>query len=154
MSYIVKEKSVPESHFIGIRQKISMDRISQVMEQAFGELFGYLGKMGGRPAGSPFTLYHDPDFDPKNMDVEICVPVERPLSGNERIRSRTLGKGSEAFALHVGPYEEIGKAYEAVSEWVRSQGRKIAGPPRERYLKGPKETDPAELETEVAFPIE
>jgi effector-binding domain-containing protein len=50
-----------------------------------------------------------------------------------------------AYALHVGPYAEIARAYQALTLWMQEHGHESAGAPRESYLVGPGHVpDPAE----------
>ncbi len=59
-----------------------------------------------------------------------------------------------ARTLHVGPYEALGGAYDAVTDWIRGRGFELAGPMRERYLNGPGDNvTPAEYRTEVEIPV-
>ena len=56
--------------------------------------------------------------------------------------------------MHVGPYPDVGGAYQALMGWIQAHGHETAGPPREIYLNGPDEvSDPAQLRTEVLWPI-
>jgi effector-binding domain-containing protein len=60
--------------------------------------------------------------------------------------------GRFACAVHTGPYEEVGAAFEAVAAWVEEHGHQLAGPARQTYLTM-TETDLTRARTEVAFPI-
>jgi effector-binding domain-containing protein len=54
----------------------------------------------------------------------------------------------------VGPYEDLGGAYRALTEWIDRNGLEVAGPVQERYLNGPGDlVSPAEYRTEVEIPI-
>ena len=59
-----------------------------------------------------------------------------------------------ARTLHVGPYEDLGAAYRALTEWIDRNGLEAAGPVQERYLNGPGDgATPAEYRTEVEIPV-
>ncbi len=55
---------------------------------------------------------------------------------------------------HRGPYDEIAPAYHTITGWVQDHGHQITGAPREIYLNDPQIVIPADLLTEVQFPIE
>jgi len=155
MSYEVQIKQVEPQNIISIRERTSLAELGEVFGRVWGELFGYAGQVGAQPMGPPFCIYHGPDFDEEAMDVQICVPVTRPLSGNDRVDGGTVDGGAMASTLHVGPYGEVGPAYHAVASWMQEHGHEAAGPPREIYLVGPTQTqDPAGYQTEIAWPIE
>ena len=55
---------------------------------------------------------------------------------------------------NVGPYEGLGVAYEAITEWISAHDAEVVGPVRERYLNGPGEVAaPADYRTELEMPI-
>lgn len=56
------------------------------------------------------------------------------------------------MTLHVGPYETLAPAYEAVQAWMAANRRVAAGPPMEFYLSPPDVTAD-EIKTEVVFPL-
>ena len=39
--------------------------------------------------------------------------------------------------LQHGPYEDLGAAYRALTDWINRNGLEAAGPVQERYLNGP-----------------
>lgn len=152
--YSVQITQSRETPIVSIREHVSIPKIGEAFGRAYGELFGYLGQLGVRPAGPPFLMYHDQEFKEEDADVEFCVPVERRLSGKGRIDGRVLPAGDVAVTLHAGAYQQIGGAYKALVEWIQQNGREPAGPPRETYLVGPQQAqDPADYRTEISWPV-
>ena len=153
MDYSVDVREVAAQPFAGIRGHTSLTGMPGFVGGAYGEIFGTLGRQGVRPAGPPFILYHDPEFKEEDIDVEVAVPVSEPVEASGRIVGGTLPAGSIACTLHLGPYEGIGGAYRAVTAWIEEHGREFAGPPREVYLVGVGQAEPAAYRTEIQFPI-
>ncbi len=154
MTYDVAIRETAPQPVISIRGHTPMAGIASFIGQAYAEEFALLGQLGVRPAGPPFAVYHDQEMREEDVDMEAAVPVAAPVEGSGRIVGWILPGGPVASTLHVGPYEEIGRAYSALAEWLQANGREMAGPPRESYLVGPTEArDPAELRTEVIWPI-
>lgn len=154
MNYEVTLREVTDQPMISVRGHTPLAGISAFLGQAFGEEFGLLARLGVRPAGPPFSIYHDPDFREDDVDVEVGVPVAEPVAGQGRVSPGTLPAGMVACTLHAGPYEEIGGAYRALAAWMQERGHESAGAPREVYLVGMGEaTVPADLRTEVLWPI-
>lgn len=137
---VVSIKDVPAMAVVGLRKRIPMAQIGPL----FGEV---MGKLRSRPAGPPMTLYHDPEYDPNAVDVEVLVPV---AGSGEQV----LPAARVACATHVGPYDNFGKTYEALFAWVTEKGYQCTGPCREIYLVGPESgRSPAEYVTEAQIPI-
>lgn len=155
MDYQVKVKQMEPQHVLSVRTNTTLARMQETFGAAFGQLFGYLGRLGVKPAGPPFAVYHDPEFREDDIDVEICVPVERRVTGDASMRGWQSPAGTAACTIHAGSYDEVHNAYAALTPWIQAQGHAIAGPPREVYLVGPGEADdPAEYRTEILFPLE
>jgi effector-binding domain-containing protein len=104
------------------------------------------------------TIYHDAveQSEPDRWDMELAVPVPRPLAGQDRLRGRELGQVKVACTLHEGPYGQssVGETYRGLMAWIQSQNLSIAGPPREIYLVGPGHNlSPESYRTEIQWPV-
>ena len=153
MEYEVRTKRVVAQPIASIRTRTSIAELPAVMARSYGEIFGYLGELGVRPAGAPFSIYHDPEFKEEDVDVEIGVPVAERVPPRGRISGGELPEGTVAYTLHVGSYDEIGAAYRALAAWIQSHGHEFAGPPREVSLTDPAQTREADYRTELNWPI-
>lgn len=122
----------------------------------WGELSAYLAEQGSKWMGPPVTVYHDTEYRESDVDVEVCAPVEPPVSGNERVIVKQL-PGVEAMAcvVHHGSYSKgFHEAYGSLMSWIESNGYRIVGPNREIYLKGGDDPDDTSYVTEIQFPVE
>lgn len=136
---------------LSIRTTASVQGLPQALGQAYGAIAQYLGESGEFPAGPPFVAYYNMDME--NLDVEIGFPVSRKVPGRGNIQDREIPTGKYASCLYTGPYNEIGAAYQALSEFVARSGYEATGVSYEMYLNDPKETSPQELRTQVLFPL-
>jgi DNA-binding transcriptional MerR regulator len=154
MTYDVRTKEVAPQQIISIPMRTRLAELGNAAGGAFGELFAHLGRAGAAPAGPPFALYHGAPGEDEQVDVELCVPVSRPMSGGGRISGRELPGGPTAYTLHCGRYDAVGPVYAALQRWIQEHGHECADAPREIYLVGPQQvSDPAELRTEIQWPI-
>lgn len=152
MGYSIAVHDLASQPIISIRGRHAETEIPGFLARSFGLLFGHLKLLGVDPAGPPFVIYHA--FGPAGIDAEVCVPVASPVSAEGGVESRILPATTVARTLHVGPYEELGAAYDAVSDWIRGRGFELAGPMRERYLNGPGDNvSTTEYRTEVEIPV-
>lgn len=134
-----------------VRVTTPVSKMSEHLGRAYGAIMDLLMQQGEQPAGAPFTLYHNMDMDA--LDIEIGMPVSRPLTGQGEVKAGELPGGKWATCLHVGPYMEVGPAYDALTEWVKTEGYVPTGIAIEFYLNDPGETPESELQTEVVFPL-
>jgi effector-binding domain-containing protein len=154
MEYQVRVRELAAQPVVSIRSHSSTAEMPVFFKGAYSEIFSLLGELGIRGAGVPFSVYHDPEFRDDDVDMEVVVPVSEPAEDRGRVRAYVLEAGAVATTLHLGAYDEIGAAYQAVVDWILSHGHEMAGPPRECYLVSPNETsNPAEYRTEILWPI-
>ena len=153
MTYEFEIHRMPEMGIISIREGVDEATFPTFLARAFPELFEHVGRHGVIAIGHPFVIYHA--FGPERIDAEVCVPVAGPAPVDDRIKAHVLPETTIVRTTHVGPYEELGTAYQALSEWVDDHGYAAAGPIRERYLTGPSlEVPPSEYRTEIDMPIQ
>jgi AraC family transcriptional regulator len=58
-----------------------------------------------------------------------------------------------AGVLHVGPFHEIGAAFERLGAWIAAHPGAAAGPPLGLYLSNPEATAPGDLHSYAAVPV-
>lgn len=121
----------------------------------FGDVLGGVMMQGATPSGPPMAVYHDPEFDPAAVDMEVLIPTAAPPSGatpgGREIVECVVPAAEAAVTVHLGPYPTLGEAYQALLAWFSEQGRTVGGPAVEVYLTGPDE--PGGPVTEVRLPI-
>ncbi len=121
----------------------------------WGELVAYMEQHGVKPVGPCLTIYHDPEYRERDVEVEVCEPVDRPLPDHPRIRAYDL-PAVEAMAttVHEGSYDGFSETYAALLGWIEANGYQIVGPNREIYVRAAEHTDdPSEFVTEIQFPV-
>lgn len=134
-----------------IRTRTPVAGLPQVVGQAYGAIMAYAGQLGAHPAGAPFVAYYNMDMD--DLDMAIGFPFAQALTGAGNIQAGEIPGGRAAACLHVGPYDQVGAAYEALQAWMTANGHVPTGIAYEFYLNDPQTTLPAELRTQVVFPL-
>ncbi|TCN27054.1 effector-binding domain-containing protein [Kribbella orskensis] len=117
--------------------------------EAYGEVAAYLGLHGLTPKGHPFARYHvraDGRFD-----VEAGFPIAGRIAGDCSVQPSTLPGGELAVVWYMGPYDQVGKAYATLADWISSQGGEADGEAWEIYYEPPT-GDPSHWRTEVVQP--
>jgi effector-binding domain-containing protein len=110
--------------------------------QLLDQVYAFLRTSDVQQTGHNVMLYKD-----GVPTVEVGVEVDGPFPPAGEVVPSVLPAGEAAMALHVGPYDRLGDAHDAVHAWSRATGRALAGPRWEIY--GDWHEDPAQLETEV-----
>jgi effector-binding domain-containing protein len=136
---------------LSMRRTVSIQELPQAVGQAFGQIGEYLQESGEPVAGAPFVAYYNMDM--LALQIEIGMPVKHILPGIGDIQAGQMPSGRLATCLHVGPYEELGGAYEALTAFVRDTSYEPSGVSYEIYLNDPTSTPPQELRTQIFFPL-
>ena len=152
-AYDVLLKQVEPLLVASIRESIS---IGDDTAQRQKSIFAYLDQQGGQYSRQVVTLWYSPHKihdDGIYADIEIAVPLQAPLAGNEQVSVRTLPGGLMACAVHTGNIY-IGRAFAALHQWIENNGYRIVGPPRQVSLQYTEHMDASQAVTEVQFPVE
>jgi effector-binding domain-containing protein len=147
--------------YAGIRTSVTMDGLSAAVDEAFPELFGWLGGRGIEVAGPPFIRYHVIDMQ-RDLEIELGVPADMTDVDGGRIRPGVLPGGRYVVLRHVGPYDGLVAGNAALLDWAREHAvaldswdtsRGTAWRSRvEHYLTNPAtEPDPAKWEVDIAY---
>lgn len=148
-SFEVAEKNLEPQWIAGIRIRGKYAEC--------GKLFGKLGRSVGRwIRGKPFNLYFDGEHKEEDADFEACFPVRQGTRA-DGVSVRELPGGRCVSLLHRGPYDDLGRSYQKVFEYMERKGLKPALPSREVYLKGPGmifRGNPRKYLTEIQVPVE
>ena len=147
-------KEVPPLRGLGLRTVLgSPAEIGGLI----GDGFAGLGMAGAHVSGPPTAVYHDPEFDPDKVDVEVVYPTgvgktgEIVTPGGRRLKETMIPGGVVASLVHAASYESIGDSYQALAGWIGEHGYRISGPCYELYMSGPDEPGPPV--TEIRMPI-
>ena len=81
-----------------------------------------------------------------------CIPVEEDYEGPERVE---FPQTAALCIYYRGPYEGIGNAIRALSEYIQANGIETAGPFRSVYMEGPpnRGEKTEDYITQVAVPV-
>lgn len=132
----VTVKDVAGMQVVGVRRAIRVTAIEALIEEV-------RERLPSRPIGPAICIYHNPEFDPEQVDVEAVLPV---AEGGDRY----LPSVRVAALIHQEPEHEVGTSYELLWRWIEQNGHRAVGLPREIYLSKPGEP----LVIEIQYPIE
>jgi len=118
--------------------------LSSTVPAACGEVWEYMRAAGLPRPGRHVALYLD-----GAVTVEAGAEVAAPFPETSRvICSRTPG-GWVAASTHIGSYQQLGLAHEAIHTWCDEQGQVLAGPNWEVY--GHWTDDLSQLRTDIFY---
>ena len=114
--------------------------------------------VGMEISGPPFVLYFD---DPARTPADellarVCLPVQvRPKRLPEQMGYEVLPRSMVVYAEVPGAYDQTGRSYGALFQYMRKLNWEKAGALREIYLVNPAAvSSPDELLAEVQLPVQ
>jgi effector-binding domain-containing protein len=134
------------------RFPVRLSEIGGALGTAFGEVYAHLGARRIAGDGPPFVIYHEVPVADDPFDIEVCAPVVHTVDPPMGWQAQQLPAGTFATLLHVGPYDTVAGAYDAMVSWIGAHDLAVAGPPREVYLS-PPDTPPDQIRTIIEFPV-
>lgn len=154
-TYEVVIKAVPAQRVASIRAIVPT---YPDQDPLWRELEAYL-KQQRIPATIPcFAMYHDADYRERDIEVEVCAPVETSAQGgNARVKIYDQpAVATVASLVHRGPLQKLHEAYGVLMQWLEMNGYRVAGPNRDVYVHYtfPIRQDDPSYVTEIQVPIE
>lgn len=153
--YEIHEREVPEQLVLTEQRHVRIPELDAWLPAAIGRLVE-TAEAGGGVAAPVFVVYHGEVNEDSDGPVEVCVPVDSS-------RAEALGAATREEPSHREAYTRITKAqvefpqilsaYDAVAQWVESQGREMAGSPREVYFADWTAAAPNDEVCDIAFPV-
>ena len=103
-------------------------------------------------------LYYDsPEVtEDAHLKCDICLRVVKEARANGEIAVKTITGGKFAQFTYIGPYHEIGGAYDRIYGELLAR---LGCEPREhfcfeKYISNPQRVSPEKLKTEIYIPIQ
>ena len=143
---VIDQKEQP---VISIRKTTNMAGLQQELGHAFMAVTQYLAELGETPVGSVFAAYYNMDME--HLDVEMGIPVSKPLAGKGEIAAGYIPAGKQVSTVHKGPYTQMEGVYNGLTEWMKTNGHIPTGVVYEFYLNSPMEVPESELLTKIVF---
>src|SRR5687768_5544352 len=157
MTYEIETKTLEQRHTATMRFKTAPGpAMGAKLGEVLPAIMKHLESVGVEVTGPPFSLYRG--MGEGTFDLEAGMPVASPIEASGEIKPGTLPGGKAAVTWHLGPYEKLGNAFEAIEKWRLERGYSVRGKehgPWEVYWTDPgEEIDPEKWRTEVIWPID
>ncbi len=108
------------------------------------------------PPGYCFTVEHDREYKPTDVDIEYCEQVEEMGEDSAIIQFKRLPAVPKALCMkHVGPYERFYESFTEAFRYIEEHGLKPVGQHRTCYIDGAwNQEDPEKWLSVIQIPIE
>jgi len=133
-----------------VRRQVAIGAVGAAWGPALDQVWKFLRTQPGlRTDGHNIFVYHHPPRRGLPMNVDFGVEVTRAFATTGEVYATATPSGEVASAVHVGAYDQLRAAHDAIHAWARAQRREFAGVSWEIY--GDPHEDPAKTETTVVY---
>ena len=150
MDYQLQIIQEPGRNLAVTRFKAEISQIGEQMGAAFGAVMAYLGEHGVEVTGPAIAYY---DMEPDGFTVSAGFVVTEQISGDGTVAPLRLPVTEVATTTHVGSYEDLPKAYDALKRGVRDLGREADDAAMWEEYWSPPEAPPEETRTIIFWPL-
>lgn len=156
LTYEIRVKPVPEYTILCLRNVVD-DYYCE------GELWEELDRRLAAPAYKSitrtlnFSICHDEGYKEKDVDLEVCVVIDRPIEPADGVCCRQVEAVPHMASLMVvGYYDKLAPAYKTFAYWLEKEPRfKLIEISRQVYHVGPwNENSPKKFITELQMPLQ
>lgn len=149
----IERKEVLPTPFLYVRRQAARSEVSQTLAECFGIVFGHAMQAGLALAGFPLARYSA--IGPGLMTIDAGAPLAQPAAPVGEMQYCELPGGPVVFAIHGGPYDNLGDTHAAIERWMQERKLSQAGPHWEWYVTSPAQhPDPKDWRTHIYYPLE
>ncbi|MDJ1434698.1 GyrI-like domain-containing protein [Halostagnicola sp. A-GB9-2] len=91
-----------------------------------GELLEWLERHEEPLVGAPFYRYRVLGDETRPFELEVGVPTEGRLDGDDRVQPGTIPAGTYAILVHEGDPDDLPGRHAALEDWAEASGHDIA----------------------------
>jgi effector-binding domain-containing protein len=132
-----------------VRRQARAAELPVVVPKACGAVWEFVRAYRLR-AGRNVAVYWD-----SAIRLHVGVELNGPLPADGDVVPSATPAGLAASVVHLGPYNRLGAAHEAIQNWCAASGHHLAGPNWEVYGHWQEawNADPSRIRTEVFYQL-
>src|ERR1700683_3140035 len=112
MTYAIDNRRVEPQPIAVVHRRAKLDELKTVVPRACGDSWNLVKKLGIK-GGRNVAVYLD-----GQINMEVRQEVAAPFSSTGELFCSSTPGGEVATTAHIGPYDQLGKAHEAIRQWA------------------------------------
>ena len=150
MTYEIVTERAAARPIAAVHRRVKVGHVGTSWKPALDQVWAFLRERQGlRTDGHNIFVYHHPARRGEPMDVDFGVEVVGAFEGAGEVVFTHTPAGQVASTLHVGPYDRLADAHQAIDAWRSAHGRAFGAASWEIY--GDWSDDPAALQVQVVY---
>lgn len=152
MPYGISIEEVPSRILAATRARANSLTLGTLLGQLLPAVWQFVKENDLSNTGQSVVVYQgeegDDIFSDEGMPIVVGAEVSGSFENTDTIRHFAIPGGEVAHTLHIGPYQQLPQAHDAVRQWCRENGHELNGLCWEIYSH---HQDPARQETQVCY---
>ena len=149
--YTVQTVDWSAKQYLAVRNTVAIDKMPELLGGYYGTVMGALEKAGGQMTGPATGLYYTWDMENNSTDMAAAVPVAATVK-NPATQMISIPAGKALLIEHLGAYDKLGEAHEAMDAYINSTSAQIKPPAIEEYITDPStEPDTSKWLTKIYY---
>jgi effector-binding domain-containing protein len=130
-----------------LRRHARPGELSRVVPECCGLVWSAVRAQHAK-GGRHIAIYWD-----ESIRLEVGVELEGPFREDGEVVLSATPAGTVGWVTHLGPYQGLGAAHQAIHDWAKGGNNRLAGPKWEIYGHWKKEwdADPSQIRTDVFY---
>ncbi|HEY4739183.1 MAG TPA: GyrI-like domain-containing protein [Candidatus Acidoferrales bacterium] len=149
MKYDVVVEAAQTEFVAAVRATVPIGDIARAWKPALDQVWAFLKTHSELRPGHNLFLYHHAERRNEPMNIDFGVQVARPFEREGDVRCIETPAGEVARTVHIGPYDRLTDAHNALHAWCDRHHRKIGRVSWEVYSGW--NNDSALLETKIKY---
>jgi len=150
MNYEIVTTTISSQLLAAVRRRVLVGNVGRAWKPALDLVWEFLrGHDGLRVHGHNCFLYHHPTHGEPAMVVDFGVQIVRPFTDEDEVICTATPAGEVAMTTHIGSYNRLAAAHNAIHSWSTATGRAFGAYSWEIY--GDWTDDESKLETQVVY---
>lgn len=148
MAFNITSKEIAPQQALCITKEVYISGLGSHIKESLQKIQNTLNAQGGKITAAPFGIYHGPVNQEENGPMEVCVPVDGAFKVSGNIVTKELPGGDAASVIVENEqcnFPAITDAYDALYDWITTNGYELAESPREIWISAPGEAQKFEI---------
>ncbi|MBV8717434.1 MAG: MerR family transcriptional regulator [Chloroflexi bacterium] len=154
--FSVRERDVAEQTVLTEQRHVLQGDLKKWLPDAIGRLVQLAFEQYGGVADPVFVIYHGEVNNDSDGPVEVCVPIsaEAARAGDAMRKEPQHREAFTRITKAQFEFPQILSAYDAVTQWLTTNGKSMTGAPREVYFTDFMGAGPTDEVADIAFPMQ
>jgi effector-binding domain-containing protein len=120
MSYEVHAIEVAPTLLASVRERVAWSQMSKAIPRLLDKVYAFLRDAPVKAQGHNVCVYLSPSAE--GVELEAGVHVSGAFESTSTVQCSATPAGRAVWTVHMGEYQHLGQAYDALAHWCRAEG--------------------------------